>query len=39
MSSDRRRRSAGLVRWLSAAIAGALLIALALPAGPPRRAA
>jgi hypothetical protein len=33
MSSDRRRRSAGLVRWLSAAIAGVLLIALALPAG------
>ncbi len=33
MSSDRRRRSAGLVRWLSAAIAGALLMALALPPG------
>jgi hypothetical protein len=33
MSIDRRRRSAGLVRWLSAAIAGVLLIALAVPAG------
>jgi hypothetical protein len=33
MSSDRRRRSAGPVRWLSAAIAGVLLIALAVPAG------
>jgi hypothetical protein len=33
MNSDRRRRSAGLARWLSAAIAGALLLALALPAG------
>jgi hypothetical protein len=33
MSSDRRRRSAGLARWLSAAIAGVLLIALAVPAG------
>jgi hypothetical protein len=33
MSSDRRRRSAGLARWLSAAIAGVLLIALVVPAG------